>query len=225
MLCGVGRDRCHQTKGHNTVSAGSRDLPLRRNDLRDDPLDQFASWFREAGEAGIVEAEAAALATASAGGVPSARMVLVKRFDQRGFLFFTSYVSRKARELEENPRAALLWHWRELGRQVRIEGAVEPATRQETEEYVLARHPASRLSALASPQSRPVESREWLEERVRELERRYAGVELPVPDDWGGYRLVPSCYEFWQHRESRLHDRFLYTALPEEGWKIERLAP
>jgi pyridoxamine 5'-phosphate oxidase len=152
------------------------------------------------------------------------RMVLVKGADERGFAFYTNYESRKGGELAANPRAALLFHWPAVGRQVRVEGAVERLPSDESEAYARSRSPASRLSALASPQSRPVESREWLERRVAELASEHEGGEVPVHEDWGGYRVVPDAWEFWQHRPNRLHDRFRY--LPEgDGWRIERLGP
>jgi pyridoxamine 5'-phosphate oxidase len=151
-------------------------------------------------------------------------MVLMKHFGQDGFVFFTNYDGRKGRELAANPQAALLFHWEILGRQVRIEGPVEPVSREETAAYVRARPRGSQLSALASPQSEPIESRAWLEERVRELDARYGDGNLPVPERWGGYRVAPRAFEFWQHREDRLHDRFLYTPTGG-GWRIQRLAP
>jgi pyridoxamine 5'-phosphate oxidase len=203
--------------------SGLRDLPLSEGDLDPDPLAQFGRWFDEARRASGFEAEAVALATATPDGAPSVRMVLSKGVDGRGVAFFTNYGSRKASELEANPRAALLFHWPELGRQVRIEGAVERVPRAETEAYARTRSHASQLSALASPQSRPVPNREWLEQRVAELDGAH-GDELPVADDWGGYRLEPAAWEFWQHRADRLHDRFRY--LPADGgWRIERLGP
>jgi pyridoxamine 5'-phosphate oxidase len=203
----------------------SADRPLDAADLHPEPMAQFARWFSDACDAGAFEPEAMALATATPEGVPSARMVLNKGFDERGFVFYTNYASRKGRELEANPHAALLFHWPELGRQVRIEGPVARVTREETEAYVHSRSRGSQLSALASPQSRPVASREWLEQRVAELAREYEDSELPLNDEWGGYRLEPEAWEFWQHRPDRLHDRFAY--LPEEGgaWRIERLGP
>ena len=165
------------------------------------------------------------LATAAADASPSARMVLLKGFDERGFRFFTNFGSRKAGEIAENPQAALLFHWKELGRQVRIEGPVERISAAETAEYARSRSRESQLGALASPQSRPVGSREELERLVAEVEARYQGRELPLPEDWGGFRLHPRVYELWQHREHRLHDRLRYTPSGAGGWQIERLAP
>ena len=198
--------------------------PLREDDLERDPLHQFASWFGEAGTAGVREPEAAALATASADGAPSVRMVLVKGFDARGFIFFSSYTSRKGREIAANPRAALLFHWDPLGRQVRIEGAVEHTSAGESAAYIRSRPRSSQLSALASPQSQRIDSREELERRVCDLERRYADRELPLPSDWGGFRLLAETLEFWQQRHDRLHDRLRYRRVPGR-WLIERLAP
>ena len=151
-------------------------------------------------------------------------MVLLKGADERGIVFFTNYSSRKGRELEENPRAALLFHWPSLGRQVRVEGPVTRVERAESEAYARNRPRESQLSALASPQSEPVPDRGWLERRVEDLDREHAGSELPVRDDWGGYRVEPEAWEFWQHRDNRLHDRERYERAPD-GWKVERLAP
>ena len=192
--------------------------------MTDDPLDLFTRWFEEAREQGAFEPQAVALATATPDGVPSARMVLMKGFDERGLTFFTNYASRKGDELEANPRAALLFHWPEVGRQVRIEGSVSRVDRSETEAYARSRERASQLSALASPQTRPVPDRAWLERRVEELDREHAGVELPVSDDWGGYRLVPHAWEFWEHRPNRLHDRLRYERI-DDSWRVERLGP
>jgi pyridoxamine 5'-phosphate oxidase len=199
-------------------------IPLREEDLEADPLRQFASWFEEAGAAGVREPQAAALATASAAAIPSVRMVLVKDFDERGFVFFSSYTSRKGREIAANPHAALLFHWDPLGRQVRIEGAVEHTSAEESAAYIRSRPRSSQLSALASPQSETIDSREELERGVRELERRYADRELPLPGDWGGFRLLAETLEFWQQRQDRLHDRLRYRRA-RERWLIERLAP
>jgi pyridoxamine 5'-phosphate oxidase len=202
-----------------------RDRPLDEHDLDADPLAVFRRWFKEAAAARALEPEAAALATATPDGRPSARMVLVKGVDERGFAFFTNDGSRKGDELESNRRAALLFHWPALGRQVRLEGPVERVAREESERYARGRTRASQLSALASPQSRPVPSREWLEQRVAELAGEHGDGELPLRDDWGGYRLIPEAWEFWQHRPNRLHDRFRYLPAAGGGWRIERLAP
>jgi pyridoxamine 5'-phosphate oxidase len=184
---------------------------------------QFRRWFGEARVADAFEPDAVALATATPEGRPSVRMVLTKGFDEGGVVFFSNYGSRKGGELEANPVAALLFHWPELGRQVRIEGPVERISRAQTQAYAHSRSRGSQLSALASPQSRVVPSREWLERRVAELDASHPG-ELPVRDDWGGYRLRPEAWEFWQHRPNRLHDRLRY--LPDDGrWRIERLGP
>jgi pyridoxamine 5'-phosphate oxidase len=201
------------------------DRPLDEHDLDADPLTLFRRWFDDAVAAGAFEPEAVALATATPEGRPSARMVLAKGVDERGFAFYTNYGSRKGGELESNPRAALLFHWPVLGRQVRIEGPVERLAGEESERYARNRSRESQVSALASPQSRPVPSRGWLEERVAELAREYEGRDLPLGDDWGGYRLRPDAWEFWQHRPNRLHDRFRYLPEAGGGWRIERLGP
>jgi pyridoxamine 5'-phosphate oxidase len=199
--------------------------PLAQDELDRDPLAQFAAWFGEARERGVVDPHAMALATATRDGDPSVRMVLMKDFDESGITFFTNYGSRKAVELERNPLAALLFHWPELGRQVRIEGRVRRADRAESVAYAHSRSRASQLSALASPQSREVPSREWLEERVAALDREHPRGDLPVSDEWGGYRLDPEAWEFWQHRANRLHDRFRYERAPAGAWTIARLGP
>jgi pyridoxamine 5'-phosphate oxidase len=199
--------------------------PLRERDVDPDPFRQFDDWFRAAVEAGVREPIAAALATADASAAPSLRMVLVKQAGETGFVFYTNYASRKGLELAANPRAALLYHWDPLGRQVRIEGSVERLRAADSAAYVRSRARGSRLSALASPQSRPVASREALEQRVAELAQRYEHADLPIADDWGGFRLHPDSFEFWQHREDRLHDRLLYTAAGAGRWNLQRLAP
>jgi pyridoxamine 5'-phosphate oxidase len=199
--------------------------PLREEDVDADPMRQFATWFADAGRAGAPAPEAAALATAASDASPSVRMVLVKRADDRGFVFYTNYESRKGRELADNPRAALMFYWSVLGRQVRVTGAVARTPAEESAAYIRTRARASQLSALASPQSRPVDSRAALEQRVADLQGRYGEGELPLPDAWGGFRLTPDTIEFWQNRDNRLHDRLLYTRRPDGGWRQERLAP
>jgi pyridoxamine 5'-phosphate oxidase len=199
--------------------------PLREQDISPDPLKQFARWFEDAQRAGVRMPEAAALATASAAAAPSVRMVLVKGFDENGFRFFSSYDSQKGRELASNPLAALLFHWDALGRQVRIVGPVERLGDAETASYVRSRPRKSQLSALASPQSEVVEDRQTLESRVAELEQRYADRELPLPQNWGGFRLIGESFEFWQQRHDRLHDRLRYRRGDDAAWLVERLAP
>jgi pyridoxamine 5'-phosphate oxidase len=198
--------------------------PLREQDVDPDPFQQFDRWFGEAERSGVRSPEAAALATASGDGAPSVRMVLVKQTGETGFVFFTNYESRNGSELAANPRAALLFNWDPIGRQVRIEGPVERLPREDSVAYVRSRPRSSQLSALASPQSQAVADREELERRVAELAARHQGAELPVPDFWGGFRLVPESFEFWQHREDRLHDRLSYRR-DGGGWRIARLAP
>ena len=192
--------------------------------LSQDPLELFEHWFAEAKRAGVEVPEAMTLATATGGGVPSARMVLLKGADEDGFAFYTGYGSRKSEELEQNPRAALVFYWRPLGRQVRVEGSVERVSEPESAAYFATRPRGSQLAAWASQQSRPLGSREELERRYAELEREYEGRDVPLPPHWGGYRLRPEAIEFWEHRENRLHDRTRYTRA-REGWKVERLSP
>ena len=199
--------------------------PLRESNVDPDPVAQFAAWFEDARVAGIRLPEAMVLATARADGAPSARFVLLNRFDERGFVFFANYESRKGRELAENPRAALVFHWDPLGRQVRIEGPVERLPAEESDSYFATRPRGARLSALASRQSEVVVSREALEARVAELSAEYPGDAVPRPPTWGGYRLTPEAIELWQHREDRLHDRLRYRRSDDGAWLIERLAP
>jgi pyridoxamine 5'-phosphate oxidase len=196
---------------------------LHESDLAPDPFAQFGNWFDEALRSGIALPNAMTLATATRAGRPSARTVLLKSFDASGFVFFTHYRSRKGREIEANPEAMLLFRWGELERQVGIEGRVAKVSPAESDEYFATRPLGSRLSAIISPQSEPVGSRAVLETALEEASKRWRN-EPPRPPHWGGYRLVPERFEFWQGRRDRLHDRLCYSKA-EGGWKIERLAP
>jgi pyridoxamine 5'-phosphate oxidase len=200
------------------------EVELRRRDLASDPLEQFRSWFAEAGAA-LEVPEAMALATATAGGAPSVRMVLLKGFDERGLVFFSHHTSRKGRELEANPQAAFLFHWSPLGRQVRVEGRVERVSDEESDAYFATRPRDAQLGALASRQSEPLGSRAELDERLAGLKSDLGEDPVPRPRTWGGFRLVPAAWEFWQHRSSRLHDRFRYEREPSGAWRVERLFP
>ena len=197
---------------------------LDEKDVSPDPFVEFARWFAEAEAAEAAEVNAMVLATATPDGRPSARIVLLKGFDERGFVFFTDYRSRKADELQVNPRAALGFHWTELERQIRIEGTVTRTSPEESAAYYRTRPRGSRLGAWASHQSRPIASREELEADLHEVERRFSGPDVPLPPHWGGFRVSPECFEFWQGRESRLHDRIRYLR-DGERWRIERLSP
>lgn len=186
-----------------------------------DPIAQFRLWFEQALKSNLHEPNAMTLATVDTGGRPDARMVLLKGFDDHGFVFYTNYLSCKGREIEAMPHAALVFYWAELERQVRVTGPVERTSEEQSEAYFLSRPPASRLGAAISPQSEVIPSRQWLEQRWQALE---AGAPPPRPPHWGGYRVLPESIEFWQGRRSRLHDRIRYTrATP--GWRIDRLAP
>jgi pyridoxamine 5'-phosphate oxidase len=198
---------------------------LREQDVDLDAIRQFERWFGEACQCDVAEPHVMTLATATPDGRPSARLVLLRGISERGFVFFTNYESRKARELDANPHAALVFFWRELERQVRIEGIVERTSAEESDRYFQSRPVGARISAWASPQSEVVVSREALEEWCREFETRFGDGVVPRPANWGGYRLVPESIEFWQGGANRLHDRLRYVRRSEGGWRIERLAP
>jgi len=197
---------------------------LTKPQLDPNPFKQFASWFQLAIDAQLAQPNAMTLATATRDGRPSARIVLLKDFDERGFVFFTNYASRKGRELTDNPQAALVFFWEALDRQVRVTGSVSRVSRAESEAYFHTRPVLSQLGAWASRQSEVLPNRETLEARLQAVTTQYAGLEIPLPPHWGGFRLAPDEIEFWQGRPNRLHDRFVY--LKElEGWRIERLSP
>ncbi len=198
---------------------------LSRATLHDDPIQQFERWFQQAMKTIEKDPNAMSLATVNAEGQPSLRTVLLKYFDHRGFVFFTNYESRKARDIAANPRVALLFAWLPLERQVRIEGVAEKISLRETARYFATRPRGSQIGAWVSPQSRVIESRKLLMQKFEELRRRFGKGEVPVPRHWGGYRVVPHLIEFWQGRPNRLHDRFQYTRRPDGTWLIERLAP
>ncbi len=200
-------------------------MGLSRKDLADDPVEQFQKWFRDAAGAGMRHPTAMTLATVSSEGQPSVRTVLLKYFDSSGFVFFTNYGSRKAREIRENSRVSVLFPWLELERQVEIMGQVEKVSTAESMKYFLTRPRGSQIGAWVSEQSQVITSRQLLMGQFEKLKEKFRNQEVPLPDFWGGYRIVPSSFEFWQGRISRLHDRFRYTSTPEGGWSIERLAP
>jgi pyridoxamine 5'-phosphate oxidase len=201
------------------------DEPLDESSVDPDPIRQFQIWYKEARSTSLMLPESMTLVTVAADGTPSARMVLLKEVDERGFVFYTNYNSRKARELEENPRAALVFHWDQLQRQVRINGSCARISAEESDRYFATRPRESQIGAHASPQSQVVKNREELDKEVQRLEKEFAGQKVPRPAHWGGIRLNPDRIEFWKGRIGRLHDRLLYERSPGAGWTVRRLAP
>ena len=197
---------------------------LDEKDVKRDPFDQFKEWFDDAVNAEVNEPNAMMLATSTSDGKPSARMVLLKGFDKESLTFFTNFNSRKASLLDSNPYAALVFFWPELERQIRIEGMVEKVSEKESNEYFNSRPEGSRIGAWASPQSQVIPNREFLELLYTEIETKFKGKEIPRPERWGGFRVIPSLFEFWQGRPNRLHDRIQYSKA-DNNWIIERLAP
>lgn len=198
---------------------------LNETEVSADPMDQFTVWWNDAIKSEIEEVNAMTLATATKNGIPSARIVLLKGYDPNGFVFFTNYQSHKGQELEENPLASLVFFWKELERQVRIEGSVDKISEKESDAYFQSRPRGSRIGAWASPQSTVISGREIIERNSSEMESRYADEAVPRPPHWGGYLVRPERIEFWQGRSNRLHDRIRYRRMDTGNWNIERLAP
>ncbi len=194
-------------------------------DIDSDPIEQFKTWFGQARDADLIEPNAMTIATATPEGKPTARIVLLKGVSDRGFVFYTNYESQKGQQLIANPYAALVFLWDKLERQVRIEGEVEKLSTSESAEYFHSRPKGSQLGAIASDQSRVIPNREILEQRLTELQEKYAEKTVPLPEHWGGFRVVPNRIEFWQGRPSRLHDRLVYDLQDDGSWQINRLSP
>jgi pyridoxamine 5'-phosphate oxidase len=215
-----------RSPGAKTIVGLDRPIHSHRiGPLDPDPIVEFGKWFRAAQSAGINLPEAMTLATSTRHGKPSARMVLLKECNKRGLTFVTNYESRKCRELASNPYAALVFYWNAIDRQVRIEGRVEKLSKKESFAYFKMRPRGSRLAAWISDQSTPIPDRKYLEDRMQALEKKFPGEDIPLPPFWGGYRVIPSRFEFWLSRPNRLHDRFAYTKKKNGGWKVVRLAP
>jgi len=198
---------------------------LSEGELDPDPYQQFEIWFQQALDGRVNLPDAMTLATVSPEGRPSARIVGLRGFDRRGFAFYTNYTSQKASEIDGNPYVTAVFHWAELGRQIRVDGVADRMSVEDSAEYFHTRDRESQLAAWASNQSQPIDNRQTLEVRFREAIDRFADSEIPLPEFWGGYRIIPNCFEFWQGREFRMHDRFRYTLQSGDLWKVERLSP
>jgi len=212
----------------NTIADIRKDYKLQRfleTDAKADAIEQFTAWWQDAINSEIDEVNALTLCTATADGKPSGRIVLLKGYDSNGFVFFTNYNSKKGKTLQDNPQASLVFFWKELERQVRIDGIIQKVSAAESDAYFFSRPVSSQVGAWASPQSKVIENREVIEKNVENYEKEFAVNPISRPAHWGGYRLVPDCIEFWQGRPSRLHDRLQYTLQDNKLWKIERLAP
>ena len=212
----------------DTIAGIRKDYKLKslsEKEVCADPVDQFESWWEEALQSRIEEVNAMTLATSSGDGIPSARIVLLKGFDRKGFVFYTNYRSYKGMQLAENPRACLVFFWKELERQVRITGLAEKVSAEESDAYFESRPEGSRIGAWVSPQSQPITNRNWLEEQEHKLRKQFEGTKIKRPQYWGGYRIKPVSVEFWQGRSNRLHDRIQYSLQDNADWLIERLAP
>jgi len=198
---------------------------LDETEIEQNPIKQFDNWWQDALSANITEVNAMTVATSSADGMPSARIMLLKGFSERGFVFFTNYNSFKGQQLTENPRACLVFFWKEVERQVRIKGIIEKTSNEDSDTYFQSRPKASQIGAITSPQSRVIENRQWLDERYKKLTKQLDGIVIQRPADWGGYLVKPVIIEFWQGRPGRLHDRIQYSLLDDGSWRTERLAP
>lgn len=198
---------------------------LLESEVEPDPIKQFSKWWQDSVDSAIDEVNAFTLATATLEGKPSARIVLLKGYDENGFVFFTNYTSNKGNELSKNPQACLVFFWKELERQIKIEGVVEKVSSEESDAYFASRPEGSRIGAWASPQSAVIESRNVIETNAAKYQQQFIDQSIPRPKHWGGYRVKPLLVEFWQGRSSRLHDRLQYTLQADQTWKIERLAP
>ena len=221
----MAKDNEHQGMNVSGLRRSATGFVLDREDLADDPIVQFEGWFSHACETVAMDPNAVSISTVDSQNRPSSRTVLLKYFDEKGFVFFTNYESRKARDIDENPNVALLFFWSDAARQVRIRGKAERIPTKETLKYFISRPRGSQLGAWVSAQSSVISSRSLLEAKFQEMKDKFKKAEVPLPSFWGGYRVIPEEIEFWQGRRNRLHDRFRYVRQSDDSWTIERLAP